>query len=107
MEEIKKAMSEAKKVNGSVGDVVLVREAYHGCIPGADETWVCDAVRIIGNTGEVGKMYWDFSDMENYNDIEDASDFDWDKAKEDDFEVFETFDLSDNDERAEFLKELK
>ena len=66
---------------GECDGAILLGQAYHACDAQNDRLWKCDAVKRNGNELIYGWVYWDFSDVDNYFDIEDASDYPWNETE--------------------------
>ena len=90
--------------NGKFGENIhILQDAVHGCRINEDRTWVAQAVKIENGFAQYGKVTWNFDDVENYDENEDASDFPWDDESIMNFERECTYDLSDPDEIGELL----
>jgi hypothetical protein len=103
-QELIKKLEEKAKIYGMFGDnTYIIKDAYHGCRPGADRLWCANAVEVIGKKVTIGKVTWDFDNVENYDMIDDASNYPWEDEKFMEFEDLDEYSLNDNDDCEELL----
>lgn len=96
---VKTLIEKATEEFGGHGNVAYLEQAYHTCNPNREFGWDCNSVQKDGNLVRFGKTSWDFSEN-----LEDASDYDWDENFYFCFE--ETFCLSDNDDAEHIISTL-
>ena len=104
--ELTEKLNSLKKEFGDVDGIILTREAFHACNPENDKQWKCDAIKIDDKIASTGWVYWDFSNMENYDEIEDAGDYTWENATAEDFDTYEEYDLTDDADLADLLDNI-
>lgn len=79
VQELKNKIEEAGKTNGTFEHVTMTDQAHHCCNPENDRMWAAPAVYICeeSNMLKITEVVWDFSSVENYDEIEDSSDYPW------------------------------
>lgn len=100
-DRVKTLIEKATCEFGGHGDVAYLEPAYYACNPNRDFGWDCNSVQKDGNLVRFGKTSWDFSEN-----LEDASDYDWDDGDDLEFHPDETFDLSDDDDAEHVINTL-
>lgn len=95
-------IAEAGNTFGTFEDVTIVESAYHACHPDHDKMWTATAYRVNNDEISVVKVYWDFADVDNYNDIDDGGALPWDDESimsvDDNACRVDNYDLTDDDD---------
>ena len=94
----------AGKRYGTFGNVTIIESAYQAGIPSEPRTWCALGYRLSDDNTEINavNVYWDFSEVPDYDAIDDASSLPWENkdlmAADDNTQRVESYDLTDADD---------
>ena len=102
--ELLQEIENAGKRYGTYEDVTLIENAYQAGIPDEPRTWCALGYRVSDDNTEINavNVYWDFSEVPDYDEIDDASALPWEDkdimAADDNTRRVDSYDLTDIDD---------
>jgi len=102
--EILQEIENAGKRYGTYEDVALIENAYQAGIPDQPCIWCALGYRLSDDNNEIFavNVYWDFSEVPDYDKIDDASSLPWEDkdlmSADDNTRRVDSYDLTDADD---------